>query len=159
MDQWINSVDKFTASLDEQFALLHRRSVELIAEVPFALLYRKPPAVDSSVCYSGGEEILRSAAIVEQTFGGITVNLWDDAFEWTLPETLATKEKVLEYLAEVEATRQRGFMLLKSDADLTKEIMAPAGKTQLVSLLLNTLARAAHHQGAASTTFKVLHKS
>jgi hypothetical protein len=33
------------------------------------------------------EQILRSARIVEQVSGGITANLWDDPFEWTLPET------------------------------------------------------------------------
>ena len=55
---------------------------------------------------SCGEQVLRSAAIVEQTFGGLTANLWDDPFEWTLPETLSTSAKVIEYLNEVEATRQ-----------------------------------------------------
>ena len=40
--------------------------------------------------FSCGEYILRSAAAVEQTFGGITTRLWDDPFEWTLPEALST---------------------------------------------------------------------
>src|SRR5947209_5511158 len=102
-------MDRFIASLDEQFALLHRRSCELIYEIPQALLYRKPPASNGSSGYSCVEEILRSAAVIEQSFGGITANLWDDPFEWTLPETLSAQEKVLEYLDEVEATRQRGF--------------------------------------------------
>lgn len=80
--------------------------------------------------------------MVEQTFGGITANLWDDPFEWTLPENLTTPERILVYLDEVEATRRRGFESLKSDGDLAKELMAPSGITQLGSLLLDTLARA-----------------
>jgi hypothetical protein len=57
-----------------------------------ALLYQR--ANDLSV----GEQILRSAAVIEQTFGGLTANLWDDPFEWTLPETLATPESIVAYL-------------------------------------------------------------
>ena len=142
------------ASLDEQYTLLHRQSRGLIEMVPQDLLYRHPSGSPDAA--SGGEQILRSAAAVEQTFGGITANLWDDPAEWTLPETLSTPEKILEYLDEVEATRQRGFALLESDQDLLKEIMAPSGKTLLVSLLLDTLARAAHHQATAAGTFEIL---
>ena len=94
---------------------------------------------------SCGEQVVRSARAVEQTFGGITANLWDDPFEWTLPETLPTAEKVLDYFAEVEATRKRGFGLFKRDEDLMKEVMTPSGKMQLASLLLDTLVRARHH--------------
>jgi hypothetical protein len=150
-------MDKFIDCLDEQFALVHRRSCELISEIPQPLLYRKLPASNSSSsCYSCGEEILRGAAIVEQTFGGITANLWDDPFEWTLPETLATPEKVFAYLNEVEATRRQGFELFYRDDDLLKEIMAPAGKTRLLPLLLDTLVQAAHHQGSARATLELL---
>lgn len=147
-------MSQFIASLDAQYALLHRRSRELIEEIPAGLLYRHPTGLTNTG--SGGEFVLRSAAVVEQTFGGITANLWDDPAEWTLPETLSTPEKVLAYLDEVETTRQRGFALLKGDEDLGKEIMASSGKTLLVSLLLDTLRRAAQHQGAARVTFEVI---
>src|SRR5918993_257365 len=105
--------------LDAQFAALHSRSHEMIARLPSGLLYAKPNGSADSC----GEQILRSAAAVEQSFGGITANLWDDPFEWTLPETLNAPAKVLEYLAEVEATRQHGFHSFESDDDLSKEIM------------------------------------
>jgi hypothetical protein len=95
--------------------------------------------------------------VVEQTFGGITTNLWDDPFEWTLPETLPTAKEVISYLDEVEVTRKRGFELFKSDEDLLKEVMAPSGRTQLLPLLLDTLLRAAHHHGCAVATFNLLH--
>ena len=91
------------------------------------------------------ENLVRSAAVIEQMCGGLTANLWDDPFEWTLPENLTTAEKVLEYFDEVEATRQRGFELFKNDEDLMKEVMTPSGKMHLASLLLDTLVRARHH--------------
>ena len=49
--------------------------------------------------------LLRSAAAVEQTFGGITTRLWDDPFEWTLPEKLSSTDLLIGYLNEVEQTR------------------------------------------------------
>lgn len=150
-------MDKFIQCLDRQFAQLHTGAYKLIEAISPELLYRQPPGKSNSLpLHSCGEQVLRSAAIVEQTFGGITTNLWDDPFEWTLPESLPTPEKVAGYLDEVEATRKRGFELFKSDADLVKEIMAPSGYTQLLPLLLDTLARAAHHQGRAWATFEIL---
>lgn len=146
-----------TASLDEQFARLHERSCSLIEIVPAEKLYWQPRASSGAFpVYSCGEHVLRSAAAVEQTFGGITTNLWDDPFEWTLPETLDTPARVMEYLLEVEATRRRGFALLTSDDDLHKEIAHPSGEMQeLFVLLLETLVRAAHHQGQARATFRL----
>ena len=106
--------------------------------------------------YSCGEHLLRAAAAVEQTFGGITVNLWDDPFEWTLPEALPTPNEVARYLEEAEATRRRAFEFLRSDEDLSKEIAAPAGEMRtLLALAVETLARAAHHQGRAFATFRL----
>ena len=148
-------MNKLIECLDREFVQLHRGSRELIGSVSPELLYRKPPS-GSNVRLSGGEQILRSAATVEQTFGGITANLWDDPFEWTLPETLSTPEKVAGYLDEVEVTRIHGCELFKSDGDLLKEILAPAGETQLLPLLLDTLVRAVHYQGKAFATFDIV---
>jgi hypothetical protein len=150
-------MDKFIVGLDRQFNQLHRDSHQLIEAISPELLYQQPPGKSNSLpLHSCGEHVLRGAAAVEQTFGGITTNLWDDPFEWTLPETLPTPAKVARYLDEVEATRQHGFQLFESDADLVKEIMAPSGPTQLLPLMLDTLARAAHHQGRAWATFEIL---
>jgi hypothetical protein len=150
-------MDKFIEGLDRQFAGLHRDSRQLIEAISPELLFFKPSVRSSSLMVqSGGEHILRSAAVVEQTFGGITTNLWDDPFEWTLPEAFPTTDEVKSYLDEVEATRTRGFQHFKSDADLLKEIMSPAGYTKLWPLLLDTLAQAAHHQGRARATFEIL---
>src|SRR5215210_5403433 len=147
----------FVLSLDEQFARLHERSCALLAVIAPEHLYRQPrPSQGAFPVYSCGEYLLRSAASVEQTFGGITANLWDDPFEWTLPETLQTPALVSEYLSEVEATRRRGFALFSSEDDLRKEIALPSGEMQtLCALVLETLCRAAHYQGRAFATFRL----
>src|SRR5712692_2260470 len=101
---------KLIADLDRQFSQLHQESRDLIQAISPELLYRRPSGGSAwSPAQSCGEQILRSAAAVEQAFGGITANLWDDPFEWTLPETLATRELIIEYLGEVEETRRRAF--------------------------------------------------
>jgi hypothetical protein len=92
-------MNKLLSSLDAQFALLQARSLALIESVPGEKLYWQPrQSAGAFPIYSCGEHLLRSAGSVEQTFGGITTNLWDDPFEWTLPESLATPESVKEYL-------------------------------------------------------------
>lgn len=123
----------------------------LVTAVNADLLYRHPPAG------SIGEQILRSAAVVEQTFGGLTSNLWDDPFEWTLPEALSTPELVTEYLSEVDAARERAFKSIASDRDLTKYISGPSGEPQqLFALLLETLMKASDYHGRAVATVKML---
>ena len=130
------------AWFEREFARLEQAWRELIQATDDDRLYQSDgqhnPGVD--------EQVLKSARIVEQTFGGITANLWDDPFEWTLPETLTTSQKLLAYLGEVENARRRGFELFQSDEDLLKTIMTPSGSTQVMSLLLDTLVRAGHHQ-------------
>lgn len=150
MDSWI-------ALFNEQFERIHYKSRTLIQAVPFEKLYWKPRESSGGIpVYSCGELVLRSAATVEQTFGGITTNLWDDPFEWTLPETLSTGDRILEYLDEVEATRQRGFELFSTDDLLMKEIVVPSGEMRtILYLLLDTLVTAAHHQGRAFATFRL----
>ena len=145
------------AVLDKEFAKLHERSYQLAQAVPAEKLYWQPPeSRDPFPVHSCGEYLLRSAASVEQMAGGITVNLWDDPFEWTLPETLTTPSRVIEYLNEVEAARQRCFQTFSSDDELLKEIMLPSGEaTPLVELLTQTLVRAAHYQGCALATFRL----
>ena len=96
-------------SLDAEFRRLHERSLALVAAIPANRLYWQPSEARAHAVYSCGAQLLRSAACVEQTCGGLTANLWDDPFEWTLPETLSTPERVVEYL-----NRQEGFPRWKS---------------------------------------------
>lgn len=126
--------------LDEQFASLINSLKDRVRSVPPDLLYRHPPAV------SIGENVLRSAAAIEQTCGGLTANLWDDPFEWTLPETLSNAERIIEYLSEVDAARERAFSSIVDDSALSKFISVPSGEPQLlIDLLRETLAKAADY--------------
>jgi hypothetical protein len=134
--------------LDREFTALISSLKDLVKSVPAELLYRHPPAV------SVGENILRSAAVLEQTCGGLTSNLWDDPFEWTLPETLSDPERIVEYLSEVDVARQRAFNSIEDDSALTKYISDPSGERVLISLLLETLVRAADFRGRALVTKK-----
>jgi len=141
-------------AFDEQFARLYCRSRALAEATSIEILYHQPgQTTQMQPLHSGGENLLRSAAAVEQTFGGITANLWDDPFEWTLPENLSTRERVIEYLEEVEATRKRAFDRFADDSDLLKHVVVPSGEARpLISLLLETLVRAIEFQGRAVAT-------
>ena len=70
-------------SFDKEFERIHKRSCSLIEKTPAGKLYSN--LSDNPGSSSLGVLLLRSAGFVEQTCGGITTNLWDDPFEWTLP--------------------------------------------------------------------------
>jgi hypothetical protein len=143
-------------TFDKQFAKLHLRSCEFVKLIPNDQLFRKPRELKKTFAmFSSGEYILRSAAAVEQTFGGITAKLWDDPFEWTLPEELSTVQKITEYLDEVEKTRQNGFGFFSSDEVLTQQIPAPEELKTISELLIETLSRAEHFQGRAFAIFQM----
>ncbi len=144
-------------SFEKRFALIHQRSLALLEDLPDADLFRKPRELGRSMAmFSCGEYTLRSAAAVEQTCGGITTRLWDDPFEWTLPEELSTSAKVIGYLTEVEVERTSAFRFFTSDADLGKQIPAPETLRSIFGLLLDTVARAEHYQGRAFAVFQML---
>lgn len=151
-------------SLDREFARLHVNSCAAIENLPVAILYTVPTETatgsspsETNSTLSIGESILRSAAAVEQTFGGITSNLWDDPFEWTLPEYLTTPDKIKAHLADVEMIRQRAFSSFADDDCLLKQVAVPSGGTQpLIGLLLETLVRAVDYQAQALVMVKIL---
>ncbi len=152
---------QIVASLDREFARLHVNSCAVIQQTSIDLLYA---ALMQTVSPSGsrqlpaiGESVLRCAANIEQTFGGITANLWDDPFEWTLPEYLSTPAKVIDHLSEVEALRNRAFSSFTADDCLLQKIAVPSGETRpLIDLLLETLVRAAGYQAQALVALKML---
>ena len=135
--------------IDREFAGLLKSLKDLASSVPGKLLYRSPPA-------SIGECILRSGAAIEQICGGLTSNLWDDPFEWTLPETLSNSDLIVDYLSEVDRLRELAFNSISDDGVLTKYISAPNGEQQLINLLLETLVRASDYHGRAVATIKML---
>ena len=155
---------EIVASLDREFARLHAKSCAVIEKTPVDILYAVAAQAGLSSSNSGldpissvGESVLRCAAAIEQTFGGITSNLWDDPFEWTLPEYLSTPGKVNEHLADVEATRKRAFSSFADDGCLLKHVAVPSGETRpLIDLLLETLLRAADYQAQALFALNIL---
>jgi hypothetical protein len=119
--------------LDQAFAALIVSLKDLARSVPSDLL-------------------VRSAAAIEQMCGGLTSNLWDDPFEWTLPETLSNADRVIEYLSEVDLARQRAFNAISDDGALRKLISVPSGESRLlISLLIETLVKASDFRGRAAT--------
>lgn len=147
---------KFLGAFDLQFQRIHQNSCILVEKIPVEKLYWLPRETGALFpVNSCGEFILRSAAAVEQTFGGITTRLWDDPFEWTLPEALSTNKLILNYLSEVEETRRKGFAFFASDEDLRREIPAPEKLKSIFQILLETVARAEHFQGRAFAVFQM----
>lgn len=141
---------------DWQFEKLHARSCELIEKTPNEKLFWQPYKINGSFpVNSCGAYILQSAGKVEQTFNGITAKLWDDPFEWTLPEALSTGNLMLEYLAEVEETRRRGFAFFHSDEDLSRVLPAPEKLKTIFEILLETSASAENFQGRAFAIFRL----
>jgi hypothetical protein len=144
-------------SLDREFARLHLSSRAVTENTPGEMLYSVSSSTAMRALPSVGENVLRCAAAIEQTFGGLTANLWDDPFEWTLPEYLSTPAKVIEHLAEVEETRKRAFSSFDNDICLMKHVATPSGDTRpLIELLLETLVRAAGYHGRAVAALKFL---
>lgn len=145
------------SAFEREFLKIDKLSRELLQKIDDADLFAKPRNIPNSMAaFSCGEYILRSAAMVEKTFGGITTRLWDDPFEWTLPEKLENKANILRYLDEVEATRVNGFGFFTSDQDLSRQIPAPETLRTLIDILLDTLAKASHYQGRAFAVFQTL---
>lgn len=149
-------MNQFIETFEQKFLALHKSSCELIKLIPNEKLFWSPTVSEKlfpvNTC---GEYILRSAGKVEQTFNGIATKLWDDPFEWTLPEYLSSSEKIIEYLNEVEIARQKGFAFFNSDVDLQRELPAPVKIISLFSLLLDTLAYAENFQGRAIANFRL----
>jgi hypothetical protein len=124
---------------------------EIVRAVDSELLYRR--VADNSL----GEQILRSGAVIEQTLGGLTSNLWDDPFEWTLPETLSTSDRVIDHLSEIDALRQTFFRSIADDDALSKYVSVPSGEPKaLIDLLVETLVRTSEYRGRAVATLKIL---
>lgn len=143
-------------TFDRRFRTIHERSAVFLTKLDDSTLFKRPRKLPNSMAmFSCGEYLLRSAAAVEQTFGGITTKLWDDPFEWTLPEKLSTTELVQGYLNEVEETRVKGFAFFAGDEDLTRRMPAPEKLLTIHEILLDTIARAEHFQGRAFSLFQV----
>lgn len=151
------SMDSLLSTFDNSFRSIDLRSRDLLSKLGDRQLFSKPREMPYLLSmFSCGEYLLRSAAMVEQSFGGITTRLWDDPFEWTLTEKLADKQSIIQYLDEVEATRRGGFLFFTSDDDLKRLVPAPENLRSIFEILLETLAQAEHFQGRAFAVFQML---
>lgn len=152
---WLDKIqmDPIKAALDSQFVKLDLDRRILLADARETDLF--PHSVDHEIAdgrLSFGELLLRSAAAVEQSSGGITTRLWDDPFEWTLQETLHSKDRMFAYFDEVENARVRAFNAI-GDADLEKLIPAPEEFRSILQVLLRTLSASSLYLGAAKAAF------
>jgi hypothetical protein len=127
------------SQFETEFAALHKSAVDLLGTFPEDRLF----AADGSTSF--GFEIIRSAAEVEKTFGGIMTRLWDDPFEWTLPEELSTKIAIESYLNEVQVTRTKGLLFISSDDELSMTIPAPENFRSLSDILTQTVEISTRH--------------
>lgn len=126
--------------LDQSFTELHRRRCELARTAGDGVIYSGLNDSDRTLAPKTiGTYLIRSAAVVEQMINGITVRLWDDPFEWTLPERLPTVDDLVAYFDEVETARIRGFLFLRTDAELRRSIPAPIELNTLEQILTGTL--------------------
>ncbi len=150
------SMDPLLTSLDTAFTRLDNGNRRMLAQADDRTLFTRPSAAQEAAHGSCGEWIVRSAAMVERAFNGITTRLWDDPFEWTLPEKLGDRAGVTAYLDDVEKTRKKGLAFIASDAELIREIPAPERLTPLIGIILDALGRASHYQGRAYAAFQLV---
>jgi len=110
-----------------------------------------PSEAGDAVVGEAASKLLKSAGKIEQVFGGINSQLWDDPTEWTLPEVMSNRRAISEYLDEVDQTRREGMARIRSDEDLQKEIWTPKGAMNLSALLLSAVSEAFYASGAAAS--------
>ena len=141
-------------SLDRDFIGVLSELAALMKSIPGEEIYFDPTGASEG---SVGNYVVKTARTLEQAFGGLTTNLWDDPFEWTLPEALSTTALILEYLSEVDGARARAFASLVDDSALDKYIAMPSGEqTSIHKLLAEALSNARVHQLRARETAKIL---
>jgi len=144
-------------TLNDHFADLDKRQRRLIIEVPDERLFWTPvSSADTMLLLSVGGAVLRSGAMVEQAFLGITRRLWDDPFEWTLPEKLSTKRSINEYLDEVASTRTNGMSFITSDSDLSRQLPAPESLKPILRVLVESIARSENSLGRGEAIYKLI---
>jgi len=151
-------MDKFIEGLDRQFAKLHTDSRKLIEAISAELLYQQPRGKSDFFAASFGRRAhpaqarqlsSRRLAVLQPTFGTIRSS-------GLCPKLCRRRIKSRAILTKLKLLGSMASSHFKNDADLLKEIMAPSGYTQLLPLLLDTLAQAAHHHGRARATFEIL---
>lgn len=128
------------SEIRSRFVSIDRQARSLIERCPTELLFEKPRALNNSLApFSVGEFAIRAVGKTEQAFGGITTRLWDDPFEWTLPESFRERSAIILYFDEVCTTVLNGFEFISNDEALVAVIPAPV-KFKTIDAVLNDAA-------------------
>jgi hypothetical protein len=138
-------------SINQQFERNHSASIDMLDRFPEGRLFERLPDRRPF-----GISLIRSAAEVEMAFGGITTRLWDDPFEWTLPEQLSGRAEINAYLSEVRATRIRGLETVADDRELTKLLPAPLELRPIAMICLDALRTSTLVLGTAAEIFRTV---
>ncbi len=141
--------------LDRKFAELHRERCAVAVHAGDDWIYGTLE-YERLWPRSAGALLIRSAAAVEQMINGITVRLWDDPFEWTLPERLPGVDDLIVYFDEVETARKKGFQFLRNDSDLERSIPAPLELKTLEQVLIDTFTVSQTYLSEARSLFSNL---
>ena len=150
-------MDTILSDFRQRFDRLESSWASVLAAVPPDKLFFRPEGGGGDMTpFTVGEFVLRSAAMVERTFGGITTRLWDDPFEWTLPEKLYSVELITDYIAEVREVRNAGLDFIATDEALSREIPAPARLRSLAEILIAAVADAEHYNGRAFAVLQIV---
>lgn len=144
-------------TLEDQFTELFLKSKKLVETVEDGKLYKR--LLEQVPLTSVGENVIRSSNVVEQFAGGITRRLWDDPWEWSLPESLSQKTRLLEYLETVEKERKKAFEFLKTDDEISRELPAPEEFKTIGEVIFSTLRRAEHYLARAELIEYYLRKN
>jgi hypothetical protein len=126
-NQLNEAFQKLETAIEEELIRFFDDDLSLNAEPEMTVRFRK---------------LVRALAIMEQVFGGISRRLWDDPFEWTLPESTFSREAAITYLQEVRQLRKETMLAIRSDEELDKLIPAPNEMKQLGDILYDALRRA-----------------
>jgi hypothetical protein len=152
-------MEPMIATFARQFDNIDAQCRELLDMMPGEKLFTRPVELNNSMApISFGEFLVRSSGMVEQTMGGITRRLWDDPFEWTLPEALRNRDGILEYFDEVRSTRMDAFSFIRTDSELFREMPSPIAVRSLADIFIGTIARSHFYLGEAAAIYQIVER-
>lgn len=129
-----------SAELNTRVDLIFSNAAEIIRRCPETELFVKPRKLKNSLApFSIGEFTIRAIGKIEQACGGITTRLWDDPFEWTLPESFTDISAIHLYFVDVAATVERCFEFIGSDGSLAAVIPAPVRFRSIELILIDAI--------------------
>jgi hypothetical protein len=139
-------MDPLLESLRRQFEIAVDELYRLVYDAAPGSLFRRP--AEQSV--SPGFCLIRSAAAIERACGGLSTRLWDDPFEWTLPEQFLREGALEIYLSDVRRAVETTFAMMPTDNALARVLPAPRELRTVFDVLLDALIESAQWRGRAA---------